>query len=604
MSKSKKKFNHCAVFKQRTKNDDNAELSNSMILCARKTGQLNLSSRGLFTVPNRVWTINELTEDELKKLNFELDYDETEQRWWEQESLKKLDLSCNSLITIDAQIKNLNDLIELDLHSNLLQKLPMEIGNLTKMMTLDLSHNKLEVLPIQFYHLLELRNLNLKYNILKELDTGITDLIMLSHLDLSHNNLIELPIGMGYLVRLIFLDVSYNSLQNLPPDIMSMRALQTLIANSNELKELPSLSELKKVETIMFQNNKLIIFPDLSGCVALKELYLSENNIVDINMLHLEEVRQLKILTLGSNSIKAIPEGIIQLINLEYLDLSNNNISLIPVCIGIMPNLKKFSIEGNNVQNVRADIIRCGTSRILKHLQQSIDTANINVNDSVLSNTSTIAYPNKYMMKNTRMLSLAGHGLNELPIEVLEDANAAGVTLIDLSRNHMRELPEMLSVITTVTDLKLTSNNLTYLPEWIGEKYERLQALDLSKNHLLSLPSTIALFKYLRDIDISFNRFTELPEHIYEISTLETLMVNDNLIANIDVSSLKKLKRLAILNLANNNIDNVPAELGNLTNIRSLMLSGNCFKNPRQAILAKSTDEILAYLRNRIPQQS
>lgn len=49
MSKSKKKINHCAVFKQRTKNDDNAELSNSMIICARKTGQLSLSSRGLFT---------------------------------------------------------------------------------------------------------------------------------------------------------------------------------------------------------------------------------------------------------------------------------------------------------------------------------------------------------------------------------------------------------------------------------------------------------------------------------------------------------------------------------------------------------------------------
>ncbi|XP_043667723.1 leucine-rich repeat-containing protein 40-like [Vespula pensylvanica] len=604
MSKSKKKINHCAVFKPRTKNDDNAELSNTMIICARKTGQLNLSSKGLFSVPKRVWTINQLTEDELKELNFELDYDETEQRWWEQESLKTLDLSCNCLTTINARIRYLNDLTELDLHNNLLKRLPMEIGNLTKLITLDLSYNKLEVLPIQFYHLLELRNLNLKYNILKELDTGITDLIMLSHLDLSHNNLIELPIGMGYLVRLIFLDVSHNSLKCLPSDIMSMRALEKLIANSNELEELPSLSELRKVETIMFQNNKLTTFPDLSGCVALKELNLSENNIVDFNILHLEEVRKLKILILGDNSIKAIPEGIIQLINLEYLDLSNNNISLIPVCIGIMPNLKKFSVEGNNIQNVRADIISCGTSRILKHLQQSIDTANVNVDHSVLSNTSTVVYPNKYMMKNTRMLSLAGHDLTDLSIEVLEDANAAGVTLIDLSRNHMRELPEMLSIITTVTDLKLTSNLLTHLPEWIGEKYEHLQALDLSKNHLLSLPSTIGLFKYLRSIDISFNRFTELPEDIYEISTLETLEANDNLIANIDVSLLKKLKRLAILNLANNNIDNVPAELGNLTNIRSLILFGNCFKNPRQAILAKSTDEILAYLRNRIPQQS
>lgn len=480
----------------------------------------------------------------------------------------------------------------------------MEIGHLTKLMNLDLSYNKLETLPAKFFSLLELRNLNLKYNILKKLDTGITDLIMLNYLDLSHNNLTALPIGIGYLVRLIMLDVSHNLLKNLPPDIMSMRALQRLNASFNQLEELPSLGELRKIETIMFQGNQLTSFPDVSGCIALKELHLSDNNITDINMLHLEEVRQLKTLMLENNNIKAIPEGIIQLINLEYLALSNNNISLIPVCIGIMPNLKKFSIEDNNIQNVRADIIRCGTNRILKHLQQSADATNIGVINSVSSSINANAYPNKYIMKNTKMLGLAGHNLTELPAEVLEDAKTAEVTLVDLSRNKICELPEMLSTITTVTDLKLTSNLLTNLPEWVGKKYERLQTLDLSKNCLLSLPLTFGLFIYLRDINISFNRFTELPECIYEISSLEIIEANDNLLTKIDVSSLKKLKRLAVLNLANNNIDSVPAELGTLTNIRTLMLSGNCFKNPRQAILAKSTEEILAYLRNRIPHQS
>lgn len=49
MSGVKKKGNRSAVFKQRTKNDDNAELSKSVIIRARKTGQLNLSSKGLST---------------------------------------------------------------------------------------------------------------------------------------------------------------------------------------------------------------------------------------------------------------------------------------------------------------------------------------------------------------------------------------------------------------------------------------------------------------------------------------------------------------------------------------------------------------------------
>lgn len=49
MSGVKKKGNHLAVFKQRTRSDDDAELSRSIIIRARKTGQLNLSSKGLST---------------------------------------------------------------------------------------------------------------------------------------------------------------------------------------------------------------------------------------------------------------------------------------------------------------------------------------------------------------------------------------------------------------------------------------------------------------------------------------------------------------------------------------------------------------------------
>ena len=35
---------------------------------------------------------------------------------------------------------------------------------------------------------------------------------------------------------------------------------------------------------------------------------------------------------------------------------------------------------------------------------------------------------------------------------------------------------------------------------------------------------------------------------------------------------------------------------------RTLLLTGNPFRNPRPAILAKGTHDLLAYLRDRIPQ--
>lgn len=64
-------------------------------------------------VPNRVWSINELSEDEVKDLHFELDYTHANERWWEHEPLKTLDLSSNSLTTIDPKIECLTQLTTL-----------------------------------------------------------------------------------------------------------------------------------------------------------------------------------------------------------------------------------------------------------------------------------------------------------------------------------------------------------------------------------------------------------------------------------------------------------------------------------------------------------
>ncbi|KAG5323952.1 LRC40 protein, partial [Acromyrmex heyeri] len=603
MSDIRKKANHLAIFKRRTKNEDNNELSRSIIIGARKTGQLNLSSKGLSTVPDKIWNINELSEEELRDLHFELDYEPLEERWWEQEPLKMLDMSCNSLTVIDNKIELLTELNTLNLHSNLLEELPPEIGSLRKLKVLNLSDNRLKNLPHEFYILEELCELYLRSNQISILEAEIGDLIMLTHMDLSYNNLRELPIGMGYLVRLKTLNLCQNMIKELPPDVTNMRSLKMLDISFNQLEIIPPLGELRKVERIMFQSNNLQEFPDISGCSALTVLHLDNNNISEIDPQRLEAVGHLKQLTMQNNIIEVIPEEIIKLINLEVFDLSHNNISLIPYCIGILPNLKQFAIEGNNIKNIRGDIIRCGTPRILTHIRQTVDVnTSMNTRELLQPSVSNSIHPDKYMMKNTRLFSLAGQNLSEISEEILEDAAEVSVITIDLSRNKLLGLPNKMSAIVTVTDLKLTSNHLASLPEWIGEKYKCLQILDISKNHLQSLPSNIGCLKYLRDIDISFNRFTELPETIYDVEALESLIANDNQIAKIDVPLLEKLKRLVVLNLTNNNIAHIPPELGNLKNLRNLLLSGNCFKYPRQAILMKDTEEILSYLRNLIPQ--
>jgi len=75
---------------------------------ARKSGQLNLSSRSLKTVPDVVWKVN--TEPVGSK---EVSFD-AEDRWWDQTNLVKLILASNELTELSEDISLLPALTVLD----------------------------------------------------------------------------------------------------------------------------------------------------------------------------------------------------------------------------------------------------------------------------------------------------------------------------------------------------------------------------------------------------------------------------------------------------------------------------------------------------------
>lgn len=78
-------------------------VSDAVLKQARKSGQLNLSNRGLSTVPDKVWRINLDAPAEAKSMS----WDNTDSgSWWEQVDLTKLILASNSLTDIPAEIKN------------------------------------------------------------------------------------------------------------------------------------------------------------------------------------------------------------------------------------------------------------------------------------------------------------------------------------------------------------------------------------------------------------------------------------------------------------------------------------------------------------------
>ena len=129
-------------------------------------------------------------------------------------------------------------------------------------------------------------------------------------------------------------------------------------------------------------------------------------------------------------------------------------------------------------------------------------------------------------MRNAKLLSLVGQNLAAVPDEIFENAKEAEVTCVDLSRNKLTELTDTMSKVTTISDLKLSYNLLTELPDWLGESLSRLQYLDLSKNLLSSLPESMSCLQFLIEINISFNKCVKPRLFCPKLSKMKTRFRN------------------------------------------------------------------------------
>ncbi|MBS0450798.1 MAG: protein kinase [Proteobacteria bacterium] len=123
------------------------------------------------------------------------------------------------------------------------------------------------------------------------------------------------------------------------------------------------------------------------------------------------------------------------------------------------------------------------------------------------------------------------------------------------------------------TRLDLAGLGLTEFPREIFELADTLEILNLSGNALHELPADLARLRKLRILFCSENRFTRLPEALGECPELDMVAFKSNRIAQMSGAALPQ--RLRWLILTDNEIPEIPAELGRRPRLQKLMLSGN-----------------------------
>lgn len=249
------------------------------------------------------------------------------------------------------------------------------------------------------------------------------------------------------------------------------------------------------------------------------------------------------------------------------LDLSNNSINSLPNGLATLAHLVSLQLDGNPIRSIRRDIIQGGTNRILKTLRDRSGLVKSEIQPTIIGDNEN--FPDVFQMKKTHSLSMVMKNLTEIPENVFMDAKEASVNNIDLSKNKLSSVPEGVNHLHGIlSELNLSNNLLKTLPQFLSQ-FERIQFINISSNSFSELPKELGLLNTLRELNISNNHFVNIPSCVFELKGLEILLARDNRIEEIDASSsgLGAMKRLSTLDLANNNLSQVPAILGNLTNI-------------------------------------
>lgn len=115
-------------------------------------------------------------------------------------------------------------------------------------------------------------------------------------------------------------------------------------------------------------------------------------------------------------------------------------------------------------------------------------------------------------------LDLSKEQLKTFPTEILRFKN---LTELDLSRNKLTDLPENF-FFPNIEVLNLTKNKFEVFPESIC-KNTSLKQLLIGKNELSEFPECIGDLAELNILDAWFNPITTLPESIAELKKLKSL---------------------------------------------------------------------------------
>ncbi|XP_020977664.1 receptor-like protein 12 isoform X1 [Arachis ipaensis] len=477
--------------------------------------------------------------------------------------LQSLDLSDNDFnhSQIPAKIGDLSQLRHLSLsHGNentFSGEVPPQVSQLSNLLSLDLHSYPLEPLPYDL-----INNLQLKASTLTSLTQNTT---RLEHL------------------RLDFVTIS----SSLPHTLTNLTSLQMLSLFSCDLHgefpvgifHLPNLAVLN-----LGQNQNLR--GRLPNFFSSSFVNIRDTSFYGTLPTSIENLTSLNWFSISSCSFYgAIPSSLGNLTQLALLDLSNNGFEgEIPHSLFRLENLEYLSLSYNFLEGQLALDMFLKLTRLndleLSHNKLSLFSQNRAVNETILPPIQWLGLSRcnlngeipTWIMNLTTLNHLDLHENNlqgEIPYFLFILENLTG---LDLNGNVLEgqiEL-EMLSKLKKLTLLGLGGGNKLYFLEGKNTSNvtfpSQIQFLDLSSCNLVHFPNFIQHLQELTDLSISHNRIKTIPSWMWNKTTLQSLVISNNLLMGEIPPSICNLQSLGCLDLSSNNlVGMIPSCIGSFS---------------------------------------
>lgn len=391
------------------------------------------------------------------------------------------------------------------------------------------------------------RRLDLSDNALKAIPNAIQDLTNLREIDLSFNHINRFqPEFFPSLPLLEHIAVHHNNIDtfHLPPFSEKGTRYITIDLRENKITTIGKVSNTSNIFSIYLQNNQLARFPFELLRNETQQLDVSYNLIQNTTYPNeFTDNSTLEFLNLSNNKLTAYPAFLRFLTSLDRLNLNENAIGG-EVLIQGLTNLGVFNIENQNVTTVTID-------------------------------SFSLDYTNKIELNNNRIKEITI--FPSLPV----------LKTLNLETNQLESVPKFWDKLKHLEILNLANNNIQ-IADFNKIDFIKLDELNLSYNQINTFTGLQDLI--VQQLFLGDNQLKRIPEGFWSNPYIIQADFSDNQITKIHPFLLinQPQSRLIHLNLANNQITKIPAEIIQLTALTSLDLSSN----PIESIDVKIFDEM------------